>query len=103
MSAFSQERLEEINEALDRQVTQLTNERDALLMFAKKVFDASGWPEGAGIDNCDLQDIAAECGLLAPVTVHGPCGDTCHCADFHGDFTDGVTCYRKTAILNPKQ
>lgn len=69
--------------------------------FAKKIFETSDWPDGSGIDNGDLQDIAAECGLLTPETRYEPCSEGCHCADYYGadDMRDGVTCYRKCELL----
>ncbi len=67
--------------------------------FAKKMFELSGWPEGGDIDGFDFQDAAAECGLLTKETRHEPCGESCFCAIYHGDMSEGVTCYRKAPFL----
>ena len=67
--------------------------------FAKKMFELSDWPEGGDIDGFDFQEAAVECGLLTPETRHEPCGDNCHCAEYHGDMKEGVTCYRKAPFL----
>ena len=77
---------------------QVIAERDALRAFAQDVMRS--WPEGY-IQGDTLQESAEKAGLIAPKTVHGPCGDGCecrwHCSN--DDFRDGVICYRKTALL----
>ena len=72
-----------------------------LELFARKMFELSDWPEGGDIDMFDFQEAAIECGLLIPETRTEPCGEHCHCAEYHGDMKDGVTCYRKAPILLP--
>ena len=67
--------------------------------FAKKMFELSDWPEGGDIDGFDFQEAAVECGLLTPETRHEPCGEWCHCDSYHGDMSEGVTCYRKAPFL----
>ena len=42
----------------------------------------------------DAFEAAVEHGLLIAVKVYEPCGDGCHCADYHGGFEGGVECYR---------
>ena len=74
-------------------------ERDALRRFAREIMDA--WPDG-GIEGADLQAIAVKHGLLVPETLHEPCGESCSCAGLvdADDWDEGVTCYRRTALLN---
>ena len=67
--------------------------------FAKKMFELSDWPDGGGIDGFAFQDAAVECGLLIPEIHKEPCGEGCFCADYHGDMSEGVTCYRKAPFL----
>ena len=67
--------------------------------FAKMMFERSGWPEGGTIDGFDFQECAVECGLLTPEIRREPCGENCFCAEYHGDMSDGVTCYRMTPVL----
>ena len=71
----------------------------ALRAFAQAVMDC--WPDGWGIEGDDLQHISAEHGMLRPEIRHEPCGDGCRCADhvLPNEWRDGVTCYRKTALL----
>lgn len=75
-------------------------ERDALRRFAQEIM--KHWPEGWGIEGDDLQAIAIKHGLLTPETLHEPCGESCSCAGLvdADDWIEGVTCYRRTALLN---
>ncbi len=96
-------------QVLERQVAALLDERDKmkdgywdevgkLRAFAQKILE--GWPEEFGdVDGFTIQDAAVECGLLAEETRHEPCGEECNCASYNGDMSDGVTCYRRTALL----
>lgn len=70
--------------------------------FAKRMFELSDWPEGGDIDGFDFQEAASECGLLTPETRIEPCtmgSEYCHCSEYHGDMSGGVTCYRKAKFL----
>lgn len=67
--------------------------------FARELFKLSDWPEGGDIDGFSFQDAAEKHGLLIPEVRTSPCGEYCHCAEYHGDMKDGVTCYRKTEAL----
>lgn len=73
--------------------------------FALKLFELADWPEGGDIDMFDFQEAAVECGLLTPETRHEPCSliEYCHCREYHGDMSEGVTCYRKAAFLMPEK
>lgn len=64
--------------------------------FVLKMFELSDWPEGGDIDGFAFQDEAIAHGYLRAETRTAPCGESCHCAEYHGDMTEGVTCYRKT-------
>lgn len=70
-----------------------------LRAFVRELFDASQWPEASDIEVDVLQDIAVKHGLLIPRTVTEPCGESCQCAEYNGDMSDGVTCYRKVEWL----
>lgn len=85
---------------------QCAAERDAapkpdLERFARKMFELSGWPDGGDIDCGDLQRVAVECGLLIPETRTEPCAEGCFCEGYYApdEFADGITCYRKAAVL----
>ena len=67
--------------------------------FAIRLFELSGWPEGGDIDGFDFQEAAIECGLLTSEFRYEPCGENCHCAEYHGAMSGGVTCYRKAPFL----
>lgn len=69
--------------------------------FARKMFELSDWPEGGDIDGLDFQEAAVECGLLTPETRYECCSmhGTCFCTEYHGDMSEGVTCYRKVQFL----
>ncbi len=68
-----------------------TDDLAALRAFALDIM--RNWPEG---DVCggDLQAAAIDHGLLAPVEAIEPCGDSCWCEEYYGEFP--VTCYRRT-------
>ena len=76
-----------------------SKELAALRAFAKAVMDC--WPDGWGIEGDDLQHIATEHGMLVPEIRNSPCADGCRCAEhvLPKEWTDGVVCYRKTALL----
>ena len=76
-----------------------SKELDALRAFAQAVMDC--WPDGWGIEGDDLQHIATEHGMLVPEIRNSPCADGCRCAEhvLTKEWTDGVVCYRKTALL----
>jgi len=76
-----------------------SKELGALRAFAKAVMDC--WPDGWGIEGDELQHIATEHGMLIPEIKTDPCGDACRCAEhvLPKEWTDGVVCYRKTALL----
>lgn len=44
------------------------------------------------------QDKAIELGLIGYVDVAEPCGDECHCAEYHGQFP--AECLRETPLAN---
>ncbi len=72
---------------------------EALRTFAQAVMEA--WPYG-DVDGGWLQDKALELGLLEKREDQcQPCGESCLCAESVGpeEFAQGVTCYRKTALL----
>lgn len=85
----------------DEELAKVTAERDKLRAFAQAVM--TDWPEYAGIDGGDLQDIAVDHGLLESTVRHEPCGEGCNCAWYAEplphEWRKGVTCYRKTALL----
>jgi hypothetical protein len=76
-----------------------SKELAALRAFAKAVMDC--WPDGWGIEGDELQHIATEHGMLVPEIRNSPCADGCRCAEhvLTKEWTDGVVCYRKTALL----
>lgn len=78
--------------------TDATAEVQALRAFARGCLD--DWPD-VGMDGFDFQELATKTGLLEPVTVTAPCNEYCNCIEYHGldGFSDGVICYRKTALL----
>lgn len=55
---------------------------------------------GEDIDGGDLQEKAAELGLLYPVEKVTPCHSDCQCAEVHGWGAE-ITCYRFTDTLDP--
>ena len=67
--------------------------------FARKMFELSDWPDSDGINAFEFQDAAVECGLLIPEIHTEPCRESCFCAEYHGDMSEGVTCYRKVPFL----
>ncbi len=85
-----------------RRALFLSNENGNLRAFAVEVMTA--WPDG-GIEGDDLQEIAVKHGMLAPETRFEPCGDGCKCTDYldSADWQRGVTCYRRTALLNGEE
>lgn len=79
---------------LERQAEEVRK----LRAFANDIMDC--WPEG-DVDGAYLQDMAEKHGLLVPERQYQPCGEACTCAGTveHADWVDGVTCYRRTALL----
>ncbi len=53
---------------------------------------------GNNIDAWELQDKAAECGLLKPVVATEACGEHCYCQTLEkmSGFTFPINCYKKT-------
>ena len=92
--SFPQEALAAWNKRADQ-----SKELDALRAFAQAVMDC--WSDGWGIEGDDLQHIATEHGMLVPEIRNSPCADGCRCAEhvLPKEWTDGVVCYRKTALL----
>lgn len=84
-----------------RQISSLCDEVERLRSFAQAVMEC--WPMG-DLDGSTLQDTAEKYGLLRPETRHEPCGEGCSCAEYAlpDEFSDGVTCYRKTPLLTGK-
>lgn len=75
-------------------------EHSQLLAFAREVMEC--WPIG-DLDGGELQEIAKKHGLLQPEMRYAPCReDGCICAEYLDDdeFTNGVTCYRKSGWLD---
>lgn len=73
-------------------------ELERLRAFAQDVMKC--WPEG-DVDGGYLQELAIRHGLLTPTRVNEPCGEGCRCAEDYTEkeWNEGVTCYRKTALL----
>lgn len=76
----------------------LLSENKKLRAFAVEIMSA--WPEG-DIEGGYLQYIAEKHGMLMPETRYEPCGESCHCANYcdSEDWEQGVSCYRRTALL----
>lgn len=69
---------------------------DALRSFAQRIM--RHWPEGGDLDMGDVQEAAATCGLLKPVTMKTACVEEgCFCEGVGADFP--TTCYRRTTLL----
>ena len=86
---------------LHARIAELERERDALRSFAQDIMEA--WPE-SGVDGGELQESAAEFGLLAEERRTASCGDGCQCATMVGEkeFALGINCYRRTKLLTGK-
>lgn len=82
----------------DKREDDAADEVARLREFAQGCLD--DWPD-VGMDGFDMQNLAVKHGLLAAHTVTAPCGEACNCIEYHGldGFSDGVVCYRKTALL----
>ncbi len=75
------------------------NEVEHLRAFSQAVMES--WPYG-DVDGGYLQELAIKHGLLEQKEDQfQPCGEGCLCAESvgPGEFAQGVTCYRKTALL----
>lgn len=75
-------------------------EIEQLRAFANEIMNC--WPEGPWIDGDDLQVIAVRHGLLEATTQYAPCreeGCTCALDCDEDDFSRGIRCYQKTALL----
>lgn len=69
----------------------------ALQLFAGKCL--SGFPDAIGsLDGLDLQDFAAQAGLLAPESTMVPCGEVCSCAE-EVPTGQSTECYRVQGVL----
>jgi hypothetical protein len=88
-------------DALKAQLQAATERAERAEAFARKLFEATDWPEGGDIDGGAFQELAIEHGFLTPETRNEPCGEVCFCAEYYGpdELAEGVTCYRKTAAL----
>ena len=73
----------------------LREELERARAFITDLFDITGWPYGGDIDLFTVQDLAVKHGILTEEKRTEPCGDNCQCAEYHGDMSDGVPCYRK--------
>ena len=71
----------------------MTEGKPNLREFARDILDdfPDSFPDGFGI-----QDLAVKHGVLVAETRTEPCGaeGTCRCVEYHGDMSEGVTCYR---------
>ena len=74
-------------------------EVESLRAFVIDLFAVANWPEGGDIDGGDLQELAAQHGILKPETRTAPCAENCFCAEFYGNMASGVICYRKVEWL----
>ena len=91
---------ENSNPALDTADSPISQRQyDALLKFARLIFEVCDWPEGNGLDAEEVRDAALQCELLVLETRTQPCGENCFCAAYHGDISAGIICYRKSPIL----
>lgn len=72
-----------------------------LRAFAQDIL--GDWPDVGYLDGFDLQELAHKHGLLVSETRYQPCGvdGACSCAEVveADEWPEGVTCYRKTALL----
>jgi hypothetical protein len=82
--------------ALRSELKRVRGERDNLRAYSQATL--KDWPESVPYEE-DIQAAAVEHGLLVGIEVREPCGEACWCAEFHGDFESGVTCYRRTELL----
>lgn len=84
---------------LREEVERLREENRRLRTFSNGIVDASD--HSMDVDGGTIQDLAVKYGLFDVVTVTAPCGDNCHCVEFHGEdgMSEGVKCYRKSAAL----
>lgn len=76
---------------------------DKLRAFARELFEH--WPEAAGVDGFQLQDLGEKHGLLAKKdpAPRQPCGENCACREYYPDedFHEGaVICYQRTEVLD---
>lgn len=97
--ALKGSKVEEVR-AWEKDYIDARAEVERLRDFTRKMFDLTDWPEGGDIDGGDFQDAAVVSGLLVPETRTESCGAGCFCTEYHGDMSDGVTCYRKTEWLS---
>lgn len=72
----------------------------ALRAFANDVF--GDWPDGGGVDGCELQELAVDHGLLIGRMVDEPCGEECWCASEAGRDEFPLECFRRTSRLTGK-
>ena len=74
-------------------------EIESLRAFSRAVLEC--WPDG-DVDGGMLQDLAVQHGLLEPQTKTAPCREEgCRCAEYYAsdEWVDGITCYRRTALV----
>lgn len=78
-------------------------EIEKLRAFARAVL--GHWP-GDAPDGFELQELAIKHGMLAEADPRPtePCSESCECAEHFAqdEWSDGVTCYRRTALLTGK-
>lgn len=78
------------------EIARLRSDLSRLRGFAKDIMEY--WPDGVP-DGADLQEIAAQHGLLEGTQCIVPCGALrCQCADWEAEGEE-VTCYRATPLL----
>lgn len=70
-----------------------------LRAFAQDILE--DWPDVGYLDGFDLQQLAHKHGLLVSETRFERCGEHCSCAEMvdQSEWDEGVTCFRKTALL----
>lgn len=80
-------------------------EIEMLRNFANMILDSG---RESGLDGFDIQDIGELSGVLVPMSVSKPCGESCPCAEVwsEDEFLHGITCHQKhdvlTASLGPQ-
>lgn len=96
LTMAERDRWRSLADAYDWDRQTLSRDLDRLLLFAGTVIREHRNDGYAGdVDGGVLQDALVDAGLLAPVSVDQPCGETCDCVDY-GDFP--MTCLRLTAL-----
>lgn len=73
---------------------------EQLRAFAQDILDF--WPDG-NADGDDVQSLAVKHGLLRPVSMPEPCGESCYCAEFYSPDEWPVNCFRKTPLVTGEE